>query len=151
VKTGDLTAHADWDLPPPSPPVVIGDRVLVGNPLVHSSVTARRDALTAVSGYSTTREWQLDHDLYLRLHRQGVGLGRLPEPLVLKREHPDQHFERGGRAFERLWSAYRLQLDHTRAEPTARRLTYRALASGRLATRGALQLVRTPRRAKRPA
>jgi glycosyltransferase involved in cell wall biosynthesis len=144
-RTADLEAHARWLLPDPSSPSRVGDRILATNPLVHSSVIARRAALEAVAGYSVSRQWQLDYDLYLRLRGNGVVLSTLSEPLVLKRLHADQYFENSPAPLDRLWSAYRLQLAHARSERVLRRYAYGALASGRFATRGVRQLVRTRR------
>lgn len=135
LRTRDQTARADWAVPAERPPVrPVGRRLLVANPLVHSSVVARRDAVLAVGGYDASRRWQFDHDLYLRVRREGGGVAVLGVPLVLKRLHVGQVFE-SGPALPRLWSSYRLQIAALAHEPVAWRPPLAAAATVRLVAR----------------
>jgi glycosyltransferase involved in cell wall biosynthesis len=63
------------------------------NPLSHTSVMFRREALDAVGGYDQTRRAMFDWDVYVRLAASGCRLGKLAVPLVAKRVHADQYFE----------------------------------------------------------
>lgn len=137
-------SDARWPLPPVdrASVEVLGERLLLGNPFVHSSVMARRSVLESLGGYSVDRRYQFDHDLYLRARRAGCTLARLDEPLVLKRQHADQAFESGSPFLPRLLSAWKLQVDHARGEPAPRRYAYELAASFRLAARVAKTSVR---------
>jgi hypothetical protein len=145
--TGDAVEVA-WPLPPrgQSQIEVLDRKLLIGNPLVHSSILARRSALASVGGYSVDRRYQFDHDLYLRGRRAGLGLARLDEALVLKRVHGDQVFEAAAPAVPRLVSAWRLQVTHARGERAPQRYLYIGAASVRLGarvTRSSLRRMRT--------
>ncbi len=61
--------------------------IFVEAPLVHPSVTIRRDALRSVGGYRD-RGWPEDYDLWLRLYAKGHRFGKVPHELFLWREHP---------------------------------------------------------------
>jgi glycosyltransferase involved in cell wall biosynthesis len=139
--TDDVDARAVWDDPAPGRVQPIDGELLVGNPLVHSTVVVRRSALDEVGGYATARRWQVDLDLYLRLRRAGARLGRLDEVLVLKRWHADQAFEADAHRWARLWCAYRLQVAHGRREPRPARYRYLAQATLRLGGRAGAQAV----------
>lgn len=139
-------ATADWSLPASASDVEVLDRkLLVGNPLVHSSVMARRDSIEAVGGYAVDRRYQFDHDLYLRMRDAGMGLGRLRDPLVMKRVHDDQVFESSS-LVPRLSSAWRLQVEHARREPVPGRYLLMGAASvrfGARVVRGSVRRMRT--------
>lgn len=125
-------AVADWELPGDALEVRILDReMLISNPVVHSSLVVRREALEAMGGYDERRTAQFDYDLLLRLRAAGLGVGRCQSPLVLQRRHAHQYFE-GLRPLPRAWSSCRLQLDHIAREPTPRRWAYRGVAAVRL-------------------
>jgi glycosyltransferase involved in cell wall biosynthesis len=136
----------DWSLPEVAPDVEVLDRkLLVGNPLVHSSVMARRASIEAVGGYAVERRYQFDHDLYLRMRDAHMGLGRLRDPLVVKRVHAEQEFESASPFVPRLTSAWRLQIAHARLEPRPARYVLMGAASVRLGARvarGSLRRVR---------
>lgn len=68
-----------------------------GNPIAHSAVMARREALAGVRGYDAERRGQFDYDLYVRLARCGRRLAMMKAPLCVKRLHPGQSFERRAR------------------------------------------------------
>jgi GT2 family glycosyltransferase len=67
------------------------------NPIVHSSAVMRRPLVEAVGGYEATRRFQFDYDLWIRLARAGWRLGVVNVPMVAKRLHDGQKFERGHR------------------------------------------------------
>lgn len=113
--------HADWTLPPERAEVhAVGDELLVRNPFTHSSVVVRREWLDAVGGYGHGLRRHFDYDLYLRLRRAGAALAQLDQPLVLRRRHEDQAFERPGAAPQRVWATYRLQASHAIGDRSAR-------------------------------
>ncbi|MDI3328509.1 MAG: glycosyltransferase [Alicyclobacillaceae bacterium] len=63
------------------------------NPINHSSVFARREALLSVGGYDQNLMGQFDYDLWVRLAEAGHRLGRFDAALVAKRWHEAQSFE----------------------------------------------------------
>lgn len=79
------------------------------NPVNHSSVLVRREALLAVNGYDAGRPSQFDYDLWVRMAGAGFRLARIRAPLTGKRVHGGQHFESGGHFFYILRSL-RVQL-----------------------------------------
>ena len=81
----------------PSPLRDVSRSVVYLNPLCHSSLLLRREALEAVKGYSESRANLYDYDLLIRLVAAGYKLGKLPVPLVARRIHPHQFFERRNR------------------------------------------------------
>lgn len=64
------------------------------NPIGHSGALIRRKAIEDVGGYDTARSSQFDYDLWVRITANGGRLGKIDIPLVGKRIHPGQHFER---------------------------------------------------------
>jgi glycosyltransferase involved in cell wall biosynthesis len=145
-RTASDAPRLDWSLPAASPEVeVLDKKLLVGNPLVHSSVMARRASVEAVGGYAVERRYQFDHDLYLRMRDARMGLGRLRDTLVVKRVHAEQEFESVSPFVPRLTSAWRLQIAHARLEPRPARYVLMGAASVRLGARvarGSLRRVR---------
>jgi glycosyltransferase involved in cell wall biosynthesis len=130
--TSSLTDDGDAPLPSRAARVVPVDRALLrSNPVVHSSMVARRQALLDVGGYDETRSAQFDYDLLLRLRDAGGAIGTCDLPLVVHRRHPGQYFE-GLAPAARAWSSCRLQLDHVGSLPPVQRAAYRAIALGRL-------------------
>lgn len=81
----------------PAPVRDVTGLVTSGNPLSHSTMLMRREALEQVSGYDEGRRSQLDYDLWVRLAAAGRRLGRLEEVLAAKRLHDAQSFETGRR------------------------------------------------------
>jgi glycosyltransferase involved in cell wall biosynthesis len=57
-----------------------------GNPIVHSSVMMRADAVRRSGSYRTAFRAAEDYDLWLRMAENG-GIANLPEPLVSLRRH----------------------------------------------------------------
>ncbi len=76
------------------------------NAICHSGAMIRRAALQDVGNYDADRTELYDYDLWLRLAAQGYGIGLLDMPLVFKRLHKGQNFERK-RRLNYLCSAYR--------------------------------------------
>lgn len=143
VRTRDLERHADWDLRSAAAGVQRVDRkLLISNPIVHSSVMARRELLETVGGYADHRRWQFDYDLYLRLRRTGGRIGILQDPLVLNRIHGDQFFRSDAAIATRLWSLYRIQVRSAWHEPFPYKYIYAVSASLRLPFRMARRLGR---------
>ena len=83
--------------------------VVYCNPLGHSTLLLRRDAIEAIGGYDDNRESLFDWDLLLRLALAGYKLGWIVvPPLHAHRIHPGQFLERGNRR-RYVQAAYRLQ------------------------------------------
>ena len=72
-------------------------KLMLFNPVVHTSLFVRGEAMRKIRGYDECRAGQLDWDLYVRLYENGLKLGTLKVPLAAKRIHARQFFERGAR------------------------------------------------------
>jgi glycosyltransferase involved in cell wall biosynthesis len=87
----------------------IADEIYVEAPFAHPSVMFRRGPVRALGGY---REGPFpeDYDLWLRLHRSGHAMAKLPEVLLHWRERPDRTSRIDPRyareAFDRLRARY---------------------------------------------
>lgn len=130
-----LEMRAVWPLDPFARPLEyrrLDRQLLRSNPIVHSSVMARADAIRRVGGYDASRVAQLDYDLFLRMRADGAVLGVCDLPLVLHRRHPGQNYEQMVPS-SRAWLSYRLQSSHLTDLPTAQRTGYQAIAAMRLA------------------
>lgn len=80
-----------WPLPQYSPEIKAGDllqRLASGNPFVHSTMIARRDALSSLNGYTSLPAE--DYDLWIRAAEAGFRFSRTPIPKILYRVHPSQ-------------------------------------------------------------
>ena len=131
-----LTETADWRLPGDGTgagarAVPVGDALLRSNPIVHSSVLARAEAIDEVGGYDERRDAQFDYDLLLRMYSGGAQLALVDQPLVMHRRHPNQFFE-GLNPMQRAWGSYRLQQSHIDELPIGRRLAFSTVALARL-------------------
>jgi glycosyltransferase involved in cell wall biosynthesis len=71
---------------PPTDPVRLARHVRRGNPIVHSSVMMRADAVRRLGGYRKAFGAAEDYDLWLRMAENG-GIANLPERLVALRRH----------------------------------------------------------------
>jgi hypothetical protein len=71
---------------PPTDPVKLARHVRRGNPIVHSSVMMRADAVRRLGGYRKAFAAAEDYDLWLRMAERG-GIANLPERLVALRRH----------------------------------------------------------------
>jgi glycosyltransferase involved in cell wall biosynthesis len=76
------------------------------NAICHSGAMIRSAALQDVGNYDAGRTELFDYDLWLRFAAQGCRIGILDIPLVFKRLHKGQNFERK-RRLNYLCSAYR--------------------------------------------
>jgi len=131
-STRQADEQASWSLPAPTDQVrTVGDELLVRNVVAHSSVMVRRSALEAVSGYSVDRTRHYDYDLYLRIRQAGGTIAILDEPLVLRRLHDGQAFERESAISHRVWATYKLQMAHAAAQPLPRRVSSWAVITAR--------------------
>jgi glycosyltransferase involved in cell wall biosynthesis len=65
-------------------------KLLVKNPLVHSSTMARRRVLEAIGGYDESLSRFIDYDLYLRLATAGVAMRSSSRTAGSYRLHPGQ-------------------------------------------------------------
>ena len=72
-------------------------KLMLFNPVVHTSLFVRAKAMQLIRGYDERRAGQLDWDLYVRLYENGLKLGSLKVPVAAKRIHARQFFERGAR------------------------------------------------------
>ena len=79
------------------------------NPICHSSVMIRADALRNVGGYDVNRKVLFDYDLWLRMSLADCVMVNIKLPLVFKRKHSGQNFERKRRCYY-LWEATKLKL-----------------------------------------
>jgi GT2 family glycosyltransferase len=120
-------------------PEAIDREMYVESPLVHPSVMYRREMVLAAGGYRDA-DFPEDYDLWLRLHRSGIRMGKVPDVLVRWREgerrltRTDPRYGRD--AFPRLkahhlargWLAGRPEVQIWGAGPDGRRFR-RALAA----------------------
>jgi len=67
-------------------PDAIAREIFVESPLVHPSVTFRRDTVCDAGGYRDT-PWPEDYELWLRLHTAGCRFAKVPRVLHRWREH----------------------------------------------------------------
>jgi glycosyltransferase involved in cell wall biosynthesis len=72
----------------------ITQRLALFNPVAHSSVLMRRSVISKLGGYREDLRNNFDYDLWVRLAAAGFRVGQLEQPLVAKRVHPGQAFER---------------------------------------------------------
>ena len=111
------------------------ERFASDQPLVHSSLMARTDAVRAVGGYPVSYVYAQDFALYIALLRAGHGIEILPDLLVRIRAHPGQASRAGDWAIDRTHEALRLfQAMRTLPgmSPTARRRNRARIAEAHL-------------------
>lgn len=116
MVTSRSDSVADWVVKPQENDLCgkkVGKRIFARNCITHTSVMYRRDDLLKLGGYSTTRRAQFDYEMYLRACAAGLSLWELDLPLVLKRFHGAQFFERG-LGLRRITDSWLLQLGHAR-------------------------------------
>lgn len=81
-------------------------------PFVHPTVVIRRDVLRELGGYADG-PFPEDYELWLRMHRAGLGMAKLPKVLLGWREHPERTSRRDPRyaraAFDELRAQYLAQ------------------------------------------
>jgi len=79
------------------------------NPICHSSVIIRSSVFRELGGYNTTRDVLFDYDLWIRMASANHFFSAVNLPLVFKRIHSGQNFERKRRVYY-LWEATKLKL-----------------------------------------
>ena len=79
------------------------------NPICHSSVMMRYSTLKEVGGYDEARDVLFDYDLWIRIASRGYVFSVIYLPLVFKRIHKEQSFERKRRYYY-LLEATKLKL-----------------------------------------
>ena len=67
----------------------IGEEIYIESPFAHPSVMYRRDAVLALGGYRQG-DFPEDYDLWLRMHRAGLAMEKLPRVLLRWRESPQR-------------------------------------------------------------
>ena len=73
------------------------------NPLAHSSVAYRSEAIEQVGGYDVSLDSCVDYDLWVRLAAAGFRFGAIDETLCTIRKHPNRSFEFAGRERINRW------------------------------------------------
>ena len=69
-------------------PLIIRD-IFVESPFVHPSIMMRRTIMHEMGGYRDN-DWPEDYDLWLRMAAAGVQFARLPQTVLLWRDHPER-------------------------------------------------------------
>ncbi len=91
------TASLEWTSPVAGAVRNVGALLPLISPVSHTSLIVRREALAAVGGYDERRRELFDFDLLVRLAALGRAPYRYSRPLVAKRIHAAQQFERARR------------------------------------------------------
>lgn len=68
-------------------------RILIKNPIIHSSVLMKRKDLIEVGSYDENRKSQFDYELWIRFVQNSFRIGKMPYALTAKRIHTNQSFE----------------------------------------------------------
>jgi len=68
-------------------------KLLIRNPIMHSSVLMNKNKVKNLGMYNTQRESQVDYELWLRALQDGLKMVNIEEELVGKRIHKDQSYE----------------------------------------------------------
>lgn len=85
---GGFRQYVDW-LNSLTTPEEIARDIFVESPLPHPAVMIRRRWLERMGGYQD-HEWAEDYDLWLRMHLAGARFAKVPEVLLLWREHEER-------------------------------------------------------------
>lgn len=91
IRTANPPPHEEQE---PNVTVVRPRDLIKRTPLAHSAAMFRRSCVEAVGGYDTSRDCLFDYDLWIRLVEGGFALARTDVPIVYKRIHRGQLFER---------------------------------------------------------
>ena len=105
-------------------PVQIGNQIYVESPFAHPSVMFHKSVIQLAGGYRQG-DYPEDYELWLRLHRLGVSMTKLPEVLLQWRDSPGR-LSRNHPAYRRE-SFDRLRAEHLAMDPrlgTDRPLAY---------------------------
>lgn len=86
TRTAGMARYEQW-LNTLVDPGEIARDLFVESPLVHPSVTFRREAVEAAGGYRDSGGPE-DYDLWLRMWERGARFGKVPEVLFFWRDHP---------------------------------------------------------------
>lgn len=62
------------------------------NPINHSSIIAKKDDIILCGGYSESRKFQLDYDLWVKMAYNNLKLGKINSKLNFQRFHKEQFF-----------------------------------------------------------
>lgn len=73
--------------------VKINSKLLIKNPISHSSVMFTKQSIRLTDGYSCHIPSQFDYDLWMKMDAKKLNLGYTDLPLSSKRIHRDQSFE----------------------------------------------------------
>jgi len=112
-RNAGMQAYVAWVNRHQSPAEIAAD-LFVESPLVHPAVCFRADPVRALGGYRAG-DFPEDYDLWLRLHRAGFTLDKVPRVLFSWRDTPgrlsrtDRRYRRA--AFTRLKQQHLLALD----------------------------------------
>lgn len=93
----------------------IGRSLFFINPVSHTSLMFRREVLQRVPGYDASRRNLFDWDFLFRLSESGFAIWKYSQPLVFKRIHEEQFFERK-RQFDYIKSCFALQRSAARSQ-----------------------------------
>lgn len=118
---GDLTVPTDWES--------IVRFMFRDNPFVHSTVMFRRAAIEAVGPYDVT-ERHGDYELWIRM-AAAFPVCNLAEPLIVRREHPENFSSTAMSETKARWERLRLQWKALRLLPWSMSAPY-GLAVGAL-------------------
>ncbi len=100
-----------WNCYPEDPCDIkdVTDSLIYVNPLSHTSILFPKTLSDSVKGYSRTRKNLFDWDFYIRAAEKKFRLYRISVPLVGKRTHGEQFFERHNR-LAYIYGSFKLQL-----------------------------------------
>jgi hypothetical protein len=132
-------AYVDWQNACVAEAEIAAD-IYLESPLAHPSVMYRAGHIRAAGGYRDGR-FPEDYELWLRLHRQGMRIGKLPQPLLRWRDHPGR-LSRVNPRYER--EAFDLlRADYLAADPRLRAARERLViwGAGRRTRRRAAHLL----------
>ena len=87
LKQG-MVEYESWQNSLSEHSLIIRD-LFVESPFVHPSIMTRRSILEALGGYQD-HGWPEDYDLWLRMAAAGVHFARLPQTLLMWRDHPER-------------------------------------------------------------
>ncbi|MCF7984375.1 MAG: glycosyltransferase [Thiohalocapsa sp.] len=115
--TDGFRAYIDWQNACVAPQA-IADDLYLESPLAHPSVMLRGERIRNLGGYRRG-PFPEDYELWLRLMRRGHVIAKLPQPLLLWRDHPRRlsrnHACYTREAFDRLRAGYLARDERVRA------------------------------------
>jgi glycosyltransferase involved in cell wall biosynthesis len=96
--------------------IVLSKEFVKHNPICHSSAMIKMSALQDVGYYNDQRTVLFDYDLWVRLIEKKHSFVSISTPLVYKRIHACQNFERKNR-LRYLWEAAKLKYEAKKHSP----------------------------------